>query len=110
MNTEQFKKYLSKRYENQRVIGDAVSRCKRVEKFEGDLDIHFEKNQGVSILNKLTYSKRDAGLFIEPKHSISIEGSKGYISKYEGTLSLYRAVNLYFEYKREIIKLIANSH
>lgn len=82
------------------MIGDAISRCKRVAKYEGNLDNHFNKDQGKSLLERLSYSKKDAELQIEPRHTIDIKGTKGYVSIYEGTLSLYRAVELYFEYKK----------
>lgn len=103
LNDEKFKLYLSKKYTNPRVIGDAISRCKRVAKYEGDLDSHFKKDQGKSLLDRLSYSKKDAELQIEPRHTIDIKGTKGYISIYEGTLSLYRAVELYFDYKKNSI-------
>lgn len=102
MNIEHFRAYLSKKYDNERVIGDAISRCKRVEKYEGDLDEHYSKDAGISILNKLSYSKEDSLRQIEPKHSIPIKGSKGYQSIYEGTLSIYRATELYFDYKKTL--------
>lgn len=82
------------------MICDAISRCKRVAKFEGDLDNHFKTDQGKSLLERLTYSKKDVELQIEPKHSINIKGTKGYVSIYEGTSSLYRAVEQYFVYKK----------
>lgn len=100
MREEQFRQYLSNKYKNPRVISDTISRCKRVEKYEGNLDKHFEEDEGGLILKRLTYGKRDAELCREPKHSIKINGSKGYISIYEGTLSLHKAVTLYFDYKR----------
>jgi len=102
LNIEQFKLYLSKKYANERVVGDAISRCKRVAKYEGNLDRHFEIDQGHSLLDRLTYSKKNADLQIEPRHSINIKGTKGYTSVYEGTLSLYRAVELYFDYRKKI--------
>lgn len=102
MNIEQFRLYLSRKYSNQRVIGDAISRCKRVEKYEGDLDEHFVHDRGKSLLNKLAYSKEDANRQVEPNHSIPIKGTKGYLSIYEGTLSIYRAVELYFDFKNKM--------
>lgn len=102
LNTDQFKEYLMKKYTNQRVISDVISRCKRVTKNEGDLDNHFHKDGGASLLDILTYSKRDALQGKDPKHSIIINGTKGHLSIYEGTLSLYHSVDLYLKYMKKI--------
>ncbi|RTQ93696.1 hypothetical protein [Lysinibacillus telephonicus] len=66
---------------------------------KGILDSHFNKVQGKSLLDRLSYSKKEAELQIEPIHTIDIKDTKGYVSVYEGALSLYRVVELYFDYK-----------
>lgn len=53
-NEEQFRAYLSESIENSRVICDCISRCRRVQKHEGDLVEHFHKDQGRSLLDKLS--------------------------------------------------------
>ncbi|WIL37467.1 hypothetical protein QN089_08855 [Kurthia sp. YJT4] len=102
MNIKQFRLYLSQNYTNTRVISDITSRCKRVEKYEGDLDEHFVYDNGKTLLTKMNYSKEDANRQIEPHHSIPIKGKKGYQSIYEGTLSLYHALELYFDFKNKM--------
>lgn len=98
MNEDKFKEYLKGLFDNSRVISDCVSRCKRVIKYEGDLDMHFNNDKGKLLLDKLTYSKIDAEQCKNPKHSIPIGGSKGYYSIYEGTNSLSSAVKRYFDF------------
>ncbi len=38
---EEFRTYLSDRVDNPRVISDCISRCRRVQKYEGDLAENF---------------------------------------------------------------------
>lgn len=97
-NQEQFRAYLSEHIDSSRVISDCISRCRRVQKHEGDLSEHFKMDQGRSLLDKLSYSLIEANQSIHPKHSVTITGRKGFISLYEGTQSLNHAVRRYFEY------------
>lgn len=76
-----------------RPCSDAKSRCKRVEKYEGDLDSHFEKDKMQELISRLTYSRNDDESGISPPHSIPIEGDI-----YTGTASLRSAVKLYKEF------------
>lgn len=97
-NEEQFRAYLSECNDSSRVISDCISRCRRVQKHEGDLAEHFNKDQGRSLLDKLSYTLNEANQGIHPKHSVTIRGRKGFRSLYEGTQSLNHAVRRYFEY------------
>ncbi|MCG5254781.1 MULTISPECIES: hypothetical protein [Brevibacillus] len=97
-NEKQFRTYLSENIENSGVISDCISRCRRVQKHEGDLAEHYSKDQGRTLLDKLSYTLEEANQGIHPKHSITITGSKGFRSLYEGTQSLNHAVKRYFEY------------
>jgi hypothetical protein len=95
---EGFRSFLSKIYDNPRVISDCISRCRRVQKYEGDLWVHFDNDKGQLILERLTYTLDDVQKCMTPAHSIPIKGSKGYKSIYDGTQSLNHAVNRYFEF------------
>lgn len=99
---DQFRSYLSDLYDNQRVISDCISRCKRVQKYEGYLTEHFKYDGGKSLLEKLHYTREEAKKEIKPKHSIEFRGSKGFMTIYEGTQSLNSAVNLYFDFLRKL--------
>lgn len=96
---EQFSLYLERSLSTN-VVGDYISRCKRVERHEGNLDIHFKHDRGQSLIRKLTYTKEDEQNCREPLHSIIFKGKKGYKSIYEGTASLRKAVNEYFKFKQ----------
>lgn len=50
---EQFRTYLSECNDSSRVISDCISRCRRVQKHEGDLAGHFKRDRGSSLLDKL---------------------------------------------------------
>ncbi|SFQ37463.1 hypothetical protein SAMN05421670_1815 [Psychrobacillus psychrotolerans] len=101
MEIDKFKEYLEKTNNKERVITDIISRCKRVEKFEGNLDEHFQQDAGKSLLDKLTYNSKQASNQEPPKHSIKFNGNMGYDSIYQGTRSLYYAIKMYFSYKKE---------
>jgi hypothetical protein len=98
----QFKFYLTKIHNNPRVISDCISRCKRVQKFEGDLAEHFKNDNGQMLLYNLNYSMEDVNKSIQPKHSVPIQGNKGFKSIYEGTKTLESAVRHYFEFIKQL--------
>lgn len=100
MDEIKFRIFLEKQKLSFKVVGDYISRCKRVEKHEGDLDSHFIKDGGATLQRKLTYTKEDEKMCIQPMHSINFKGSKGFTTIYEGTHSLRKAVESYFEFKR----------
>jgi hypothetical protein len=69
---------------------DAVSRCRRVEASEGDLDTHYERDQMQDLLARLTLSRHD----LAPAHQIEILGDV-----YNGTASLRNALHLYQQFR-----------
>jgi hypothetical protein len=82
-----------------------LANCKRVEKYEGDLDSHFERDSGFSLVEKLSYSTDDKRNNRKPKHTVPIKGDI-----YNGTATLKQAVNLYFEYKSGKNSIKPNRH
>ncbi|MBM9521267.1 hypothetical protein JWG39_15715 [Desulforhopalus vacuolatus] len=100
MKENEFEKWLIDEYVTRngtrlqkRPRSDAKSRCKRVEKHEGNLDSHYKMDGMRSLLNSLAYSKSDQDAGVSPKHSIPIEGDI-----LNGTASLRNAVNLYCQF------------
>ena len=65
---------------------DAVSRCRRVEASEGDLDTHYDRDEMRDVLARFTFSRHD----IAPAHQIEISGDIN-----NGTASLRNALRLY---------------
>lgn len=79
-----------------RPIGDAISRCKRVENsLNINLDNEFEKDRGNNILTLLEYTKEDEQLNCSPPEGIVfVSGS----NIKNGMASLKSAVKKYFEF------------
>ena len=75
-----------------RAIASRLANCRRVERYEGDLDDHAEGDRG-ALLKRLTYSTDDASLKRPPRHSVPIDGDVRH-----GTATLKTAVNLYFKF------------
>src|SRR5437762_3303182 len=78
---------------------DAVSRCRRVEKWEGDLDRHFAADRIGKLLDRLSYSREDEQSGSHPRHSVPFSTGAN-IRK--GTNSLASAVRLYLGFCEEI--------
>jgi len=97
MDDSQFYDWLCEKYQ----VGTSRSRltnCRKIEEHEGNLDDHFTKDKGASLIRKLTYTKDDELNKREKKHNIPIKGSKK-DSIYNGTATLKQAVRLYFDFK-----------
>lgn len=74
---------------------DRVSNCKKVVTFHGDLDLHYKKDSGKSLLELFVYSKAEHRENTPAKHSIPINGNV-----YEGTASYRQAINRYMDFKK----------
>jgi hypothetical protein len=70
---------------------DAMSRCRRVEEFKGDLDLHFYRDEMRSLVEEFTYSRDDESNNIPPP--ILINGDP-----VTGTASLKYAIKLYLKF------------
>lgn len=69
---------------------DAISRCRRVEASEGNLDAHYDRDRMQDVLERFTYSRHDS----QPAHQIQISGDV-----YNGTASLRNALRLYQRFR-----------
>jgi hypothetical protein len=101
IHEEAFRSYLDNTVSTLEQVRDCISRCRRVEEYEGNIREHFTHDRGSSLLERLTYTKDDADRGIDPVHSISFKGSKGYTSIYEGTVSLKQAVMHYLDFLKQ---------
>jgi hypothetical protein len=77
-----------------RTIASRLSNCRTVERYEGDLDEHYDKDQLQSLLDGLKYSKHDERSNSPARHRIPIDGNV-----YNGTASLKAAVSLYRQFR-----------
>ena len=70
-------------------ISTRVANCKRVEKYEGNLDVHLATDSAAQLLERLNFSAKEK----VPKHRIPIDGNL-----YKGSATLKTAVNLYKQF------------
>lgn len=83
---------------SQPTIRSRVSNCKRVARFEGDLDEHFEKDECRNLLDRLRYTARDQESRRKPNHGIPIDGDVR-----TGSATLKQAVSLYVKFRQHRI-------
>lgn len=76
-------------------IQNRISNCKNVERYEGDLDQHFDNDQCRNLLRRLTYSAADQDMKRVPRHNIPIDGDVR-----NGSATLKSAVKLYAEFRQ----------
>ena len=72
---------------------DALSRCRRMERYEGDLDQHFIEDRMGGLLERLKYSTGDEACLAPPSHSMPINGNIR-----NGTASPSSAVRTYQQF------------
>lgn len=102
MIEKDFYQWLQERY-NKKTSSSRVSNCRRVEKYEGDLDNHYVKDQCKTLLSRLTYTKDDEAFNRKPKHEIPIDGNI-----YNGTATFRAAVVLYTKFKSDVRSGVPN--
>ncbi|MGJ8737499.1 endonuclease NucS domain-containing protein [Zobellia laminariae] len=96
MDAEKFKNWLEFNGKPRVTIQNRISNCRNVENYEGDLDQHFIKDYGLSLLEKLSYSTSDERDNAPAKHKIPINGNIR-----NGSATLKQAVNLYMSFKKD---------
>ena len=92
MQQGEFKRYL----QDSGLNSDNMSRCGRIERFEGDLDKHFEKDGMKDLLVRLSYSTDEQRRGMRPKHNVPIH--KGDTRKVTATLK--SAANCYLSFRQ----------
>ena len=75
-------------------IASRINNCERIEKFEGDLDDHFDADGLRRLMERLTYSTEDEQYRRKPKHNVPINGNI-----HNGSATLKSAVNLYRKFR-----------
>jgi hypothetical protein len=69
---------------------DAISRCCRVERYEGDLDRHYSRDRMRTLIDRFEYSTEAATRRLAAGHTVPITGDM-----HDGTASLKSALKLY---------------
>ena len=91
-----FRDYLrDARHSKETTIGSHIANCRRVERYEGDLDQHFDDDQCRNLLWRLTYSAEDHHRQRQPRHNIPINGNVR-----TGSARLKQAVTHYVQFRR----------
>ena len=105
MDVEQFRKWLEDDGKPKKTIQNRISNCKNVEYYEGDLDQHYLKDYGLSLLDRLSYSAADEIHNLPPKHNINIDGNIR-----NGSATLKQATKLYMTFKKDTegVKAVRN--
>jgi hypothetical protein len=77
MKTEMFEKWLfNERLQKLSVVRTRIANCRRVEQYYYNLDDHFQKDGGRSLMDLLTYSTYDERYNKPTRHLIPIDGDK----------------------------------
>lgn len=94
MKTEKFEKWLlNEKLQKRSVVQTRISNCRRVEQYYNDLDTHFLKDSGHSLMELFVYSVDDQRNRKPTQHIIPIDGDKR-----TGSATLKAAVHLYMEF------------
>lgn len=103
MKTEEFKNWLradclsgSGKPRTRNAQAAIAARCNNVERWEGDLDIHFRQDDLVGLLETLSYSAGDFRNGMPVRHNIPIKGNA-----LEGTHSYKDAIKRYRDFLTE---------
>lgn len=103
MLEEAFRSWLSNHRPNRdglkldiRTIGSRISNCRTVERYEGDLDLHFDQDRLSGLLERLKYSTEDERANRSALHNIPIDGNIR-----NGTATLRSAVSLYRTFRED---------
>ena len=75
-------------------INSLIANCSTICRCEGDIDEHYDEDECVELLRRLTYSRADERAGHPARHSIPINGDI-----YNGTASFRAALNRYIEFR-----------
>jgi len=84
---------------NSRTVDSRVANCKTTERYEGDLDEHFEQDRLHGLLARLKYSTNDQRENRLARHRVPIEGDVR-----NGSATLRSAVGLYKEFRESWVE------
>jgi len=91
-----FRTWLENQKYDEDTVDSRISNCKNVEKYYS-LEKQFSKDEGFSLMEKLTYSTDDERVKALQKHKVPIDGNIR-----EGSATLKSAVKLYMEFRKEV--------
>ena len=93
-----FTRYLrNQRCLQESTVTSRISNCRRVEKYEGNLDEHYDNDGMRTLLSRLTYSVAVENRSLPPRHQVPIRGNLR-----AGSATLKGAVKLYRDFRCRI--------
>jgi hypothetical protein len=97
MKTDDFRSWLkeSRNYSNHTTTS-RISNCKKVETAHGDLDQHFIRDKGMSLMGLLAYTTHDERENAPARHRVVITGKLR-----TGSVTLRQAVRRYMEFRAQ---------
>ncbi len=102
MQEELFRTRLRKWGYSENTIRTRVSNCRRVEEFEGDLDMHYDRDRCGTLLARLTYTMDDLRANRPAAHRIPLDHN---CNQYTCTQSLKSSISKYVQVRDEDQKL-----
>lgn len=97
MREDEFARYLREvRGQAETTVRSRLSDCARVEKYEGDLDAHFDYDRMDDLIDRLTYSTEEERRNRPPRHKVPIRGNLR-----NGSATLKHAARLYRDFRAE---------
>ena len=96
MRKDEFERYLKDQGLDKGTIASYLSNCRCVEKYERDLDKHFDDDRMDDLIDRLSYSAEDKRSGRSPRHKIPIDGDVQNVSAI-----LKRVANSYREFRLE---------
>ena len=95
MLKDEFTRYLREaRGFGKNVVATQLARCRRLEKYQGDLDAHFDHDGMDDLIGDLTYTAEDKRRGAPPKHRVPIDGDM-----LKGAAALKSAARLYRDFR-----------
>ena len=96
MRKDEFERYLKDQGLDKGTIASYLSNCRCVEKYERDLDKHFDDDRMDDLIDRLSYSAEDKRSGRSPRHKIPIDVDVQNVSA-----TLKRATNSYRKFRLE---------
>ena len=95
MRKDEFARYLREvRGYDEKTVRSRLSNCARLEKYEGDLDAHFDYDRMNDLIDRLAYSTEQEQRNRPPRHKVPIRGNLR-----NGSATLKYAARLYRDFR-----------
>lgn len=94
MREKEFVSWLTQNGMKDNSAGSRLKNCLRICKYEGDLDVHYERDRCRELMSRLKYSRDDEFRDLPTRHNVPISGDV-----YNGTATLRAALKQYIIFR-----------